>query len=159
MHDSAEMILALLDRGEEVRFRAGGQSMTPTIRDGEIVGVRPLRGNPPLRGAIVLYRAHDRLILHRLIKITGNTAETIADAAWSGKETIPLAAIAGTGVRVMRKDRSRRLDRGLDRWLGMARYWLRPVRRLLIKPLMRHARASSPEKRTKASTASIERVK
>ncbi|MGA1530544.1 MAG: S24 family peptidase [Kiritimatiellia bacterium] len=159
MHESADIINALLHQGESVRFRAGGHSMTPTIRDGDMVMIRPCGLNSPPRGAVIFYRAHGRLILHRLIKTVENKAETIADAALEGKETIRLEDIAGVAVWVMRGGERKRLDRGLDRWLGLFRYWSRPCRRVFLKTYHAHRVTSPQANDSKTSAATGDRVK
>ena len=68
MTDAKTIIEQLLERRTPATFRAGGPSMNPTIRDGESVRIRPLRAGDPLPGAVALYRKHDRLILHRLLR-------------------------------------------------------------------------------------------
>ncbi len=45
-----------------------GRSMRPLLRPGARVNVRPLSGSPPL-GAILVYAAADRLVIHRLVRI------------------------------------------------------------------------------------------
>lgn len=59
----------LLRLGYGIRFCPAGQSMTPTIRDGEAVTVEPVRADEVKRGDILLYRAESGLIAHRVVKI------------------------------------------------------------------------------------------
>ncbi len=53
--------------GGVVRFEARGASMSPAIRDGDVVHVRPLR-EIPSAGDILLVRTRDGLRLHRLVR-------------------------------------------------------------------------------------------
>ncbi|HKP86533.1 MAG TPA: signal peptidase I [Blastocatellia bacterium] len=59
----------LLMLGYAVRFRAGGRSMHPTIKDGEMITVEPARAGEIKRGDIVLYRLKRGVIAHRVIGI------------------------------------------------------------------------------------------
>lgn len=57
----------LLQQGNEIRFQARGASMSPAIRDGEIVLVKPAQ-LPELRpGDIVLVKGEMGFRLHRLV--------------------------------------------------------------------------------------------
>ncbi len=59
----------LLKLGYAVRFRAGGQSMFPTIKDGEMITVEPVATDEIKRGDIVLYRFKRGVIAHRVVSI------------------------------------------------------------------------------------------
>ena len=41
------LLEGVLSRGVPFRFRAGGSSMAPFIRDGDVISVSPLRGDSP----------------------------------------------------------------------------------------------------------------
>ncbi len=57
----------VLASGGTVRFEARGASMSPAIRDGEIVYVRPLR-KAPKTGDVLMVRVKDGMRLHRLVR-------------------------------------------------------------------------------------------
>jgi uncharacterized repeat protein (TIGR01451 family) len=57
----------LLQAGLRVRFQARGASMSPTIRDGEMVYVRPASESHLRRGDIVLVKSGYGFRLHRLV--------------------------------------------------------------------------------------------
>jgi uncharacterized repeat protein (TIGR01451 family) len=57
-----------LSAGLRVRFQARGASMSPTIRDGEMVYVRPASENDLRRGDIVLVKNGFGFRLHRLVR-------------------------------------------------------------------------------------------
>src|ERR1700721_3391300 len=57
----------LLASGSGIRFQARGASMSPAIRDGEIVHVRPVVPGELRRGELVLIRVEGRICLHRLV--------------------------------------------------------------------------------------------
>ena len=64
-----EVSTDLLSQGYSVRFRPGGHSMHPTIRDGEAVTVEPVEPGKVERGDIVLYRTTGGVIAHRVMRI------------------------------------------------------------------------------------------
>ena len=62
----------LLAQGYNVRFRASGRSMRPSIGDGDLLTVAPV-GPAGLRpGAIAVYRAGTRVFAHRLVAVAGD---------------------------------------------------------------------------------------
>lgn len=66
--DFLRLAEALLKRGECVKFRAEGMSMSPAIRSGDSIKIEPVTGNITL-GEIVLYRDKDGfVIVHRVVE-------------------------------------------------------------------------------------------
>src|ERR1700674_2441450 len=57
----------LLNNGLSVRFEARGASMSPCIRDGEIVHVTPVIVSKLRKGDIVLTKGHSGFRVHRLV--------------------------------------------------------------------------------------------
>ena len=53
--------------GNAIRFQARGASMSPAIRDGEIVNVQPVVPAEVRKGAIVLVKGEMGFRLHRLV--------------------------------------------------------------------------------------------
>ena len=133
MTDAKTIIEELLQRRTPATFRAGGPSMNPTIRDGESVRIRPLRAGDPPPGAVALYRRHNRLVLHRLLRRDPETGafRAEADAAAAGGEWIAEADLLGIAEWVRRAGRVRRLDGPIARRAGLLRHALRPLRRAL----------------------------
>lgn len=130
------IIASLLEQNTPVRFRAGGPSMTPTLRDGDSVRVRPLVSGDPRRGAICLYRKTGRLVLHRLVR-KNKTLFFCGDAALEGLERVESGDLLGVATDVQRTGRTVALDTRRARLLGRLRYGMRPLRRLLIQTLKR----------------------
>jgi signal peptidase I len=73
-----DLSTALLTDGYQVRFRAPGHSMSPTIRDGEMVLVAPVKGDEVRRGDILLYRCSERrrVIAHRVVCVEQGSRQT-----------------------------------------------------------------------------------
>ena len=60
---------SLLDEGIAVRFRAGGRSMSPTVRDGEYLIVTPIDPAGVVVGDIVLCETRRGPLAHRVVAI------------------------------------------------------------------------------------------
>ncbi len=59
----------LLQSGNGVRFSAPGYSMHPIIMPSDVLHVAPIRAEELFIGDIALYRAGDRIIAHRVVRI------------------------------------------------------------------------------------------
>jgi phage repressor protein C with HTH and peptisase S24 domain len=64
-----ELLTAVLAKGKAFRFRARGWSMSPFVRDGDVITVSPLRGRRPETGAIVafVHPGTGRVAVHRIV--------------------------------------------------------------------------------------------
>jgi uncharacterized repeat protein (TIGR01451 family) len=95
----AELAQELLAGGSGIRFQARGASMSPAIRDGEIVYVKPAVAGDLCRGDLVLIKVEGRLCLHRLVVadaerdvfITRGDCGLQDDPAVSGEEVLGVA--------------------------------------------------------------------
>lgn len=59
----------LLESGYSIEFQATGNSMHPTIKDGEMITVQPLRISDIKAGDVVLYRNQTGVIAHRVVRV------------------------------------------------------------------------------------------
>src|SRR5215471_10844370 len=64
-----EIVRPMLERGLSVRFEARGCSMSPAIRDGEIVEVKRVALAKLRKNDIVLARSENRFRLHRIVML------------------------------------------------------------------------------------------
>lgn len=127
----------LLNDEKEVRFTPSGVSMRPFIEgDKDSVVMAPL-GRLPKKGDILLarvtgYAGNRTYVLHRLIRIEGDTYILQGDGNLMGEEQCVLGDIIGRVVRIESpKGYSKPLTRGLV-W-----HALLPVRKWLLK-IYRH---------------------
>lgn len=143
MSDPLTIIKELLQQQTPVTFCAGGPSMNPTIRDGDLVRIQPLDNGALPPGSVILYRINGRIALHRFIlqEATGRCF-VAGDAATTGGDWIQSADVLGIAEWVQRGDQKRRLDTRQARWTGRLRYALRPIRRLLVAVYRRIKRHS-----------------
>src|SRR3954452_473339 len=98
-----------LAQGVAVRFRATGDSMYPTIRDGEVIRVAPVAVDRIGVGDILLYRAKGgvRLLAHRLVAISetpgGRRFHLRGDAKGGCDAPLPAAEVIGRVETVTRR--------------------------------------------------------
>ena len=113
----------LLQAGLRVRFQARGASMSPAIRDGEMVYVRPATEANLCQGDIVLVKGETGFRLHRLIRgdVFRDVFVTRGDC---GQQEDPpvrreqiLGVVVGKDVRVGRGMVTARFNGALGEWL------------------------------------------
>ena len=65
----SEMLVETLNCGHSIRFRAPGDSMYPTISDGDLITVEPINPSDIVVGDIILYRHDYGVVAHRVVDI------------------------------------------------------------------------------------------
>lgn len=131
---AAGAVTALLDEGKNITVTAGGYSMWPAIRPGDMVVICPWSVGDAAAGQVVALRRDGGFVLHRitevitvdgrrLIRTRGDTAARADEAA--GPETV-----AGIVISVIRSGRQlppprRRWPRWLIRTGAKAAGWIR----------------------------------
>jgi hypothetical protein len=120
----AELMTAVLDRGKAFRFRARGASMSPFVKDGDVITVDPLRGRRPPRGSVVafLHPKTGRLAVHRIVGRGPDGYLVRGDNTDVADGTLPDGRILGLVTEVVRAGERVRLVRGrtaaLVAWLS-----------------------------------------
>lgn len=103
----------LLQSGYSVRFRPGGFSMSPTIKDGEVLTVKPVEACAVKRGDILLYKTERGAIAHRVVSIKEERAERVftlrGDALGMCDAPVRAEQILGQVISVERKGREVKL--------------------------------------------------
>jgi len=112
-----ELMRAVLAKGKPLRFRAKGLSMSPFIKDGDVVTVRPLAGARPRTGDIVafLHPATGRAAVHRVVRERSGFFSLKGDNAPESDGVLSLDEILGTVCRIERSGKNVRLGRGPGR--------------------------------------------
>jgi signal peptidase I len=111
-----EVSRELLRQGLCVRFRPGGRSMQPTIRDGEAITVAPVRADEVKRGDILLYSNGVGLIAHRVLKIEAKKCVEEkyfilrGDSSVDCDEPVAAGSVLGRVVSVERSGRTVKLS-------------------------------------------------
>ena len=127
----------LLSEGKEVRFTPSGVSMRPFIEgDKDSVILEPVI-DAPRRGDMILAQVEtlcgrQTYVLHRLVRIEGDTFVLQGDGNLGGEEYCKRGDIIGRVKRIESpKGRKKPITRGYL-W-----FWLKPVRKWLLK-IYRH---------------------
>ncbi len=104
--DFAELSAEVLGASASIRFRAHGSSMSPFIREGDILTVDPAHPRELVRGDVVLYRsAGGRAVAHRLLGRRGGRLLIRGDADAGECERVRPEKILGIVVQVERGGR------------------------------------------------------
>jgi GNAT superfamily N-acetyltransferase len=117
----------ILDHDGSLCFEAHGHSMSPFIRDGDVLTVQAVTTDALRVGDVALYcRAGHRLAVHRVAsrRVRGERAvlRMRGDAVVDTAERVPAQQVLGRVVRVQRGPRVIHLDRKVHRL--MARLWI-----------------------------------
>src|SRR5689334_16916157 len=114
-----EACVELLRDGFGVRFRAGGNSMHPTIRDGELITIESRRDVSFAKNDILLYRTERGVIAHRLIGIEERNQGVFyifrGDSAYAPDEPVAEERVLGRVTAVQRRGRTINLNRATNR--------------------------------------------
>jgi hypothetical protein len=121
---SGEALMALMkavhEKGRPFRFSAGGYSMAPFIRDGDVITVSPLAAGAPGPGdvAAFVHPETQRLCLHRVLSVSNGRFLIQGDNLPEKPDgMIPREALVGRVTRVERAGRRVRLGLGPERRL------------------------------------------
>ncbi len=138
--DLCALVSEILGRGKPVRFKTRGSSMSPIVRDGDIVVVSPF-GERGLRTGDVVAFVHPaaaRLAVHRLIGRTERGFLVRGDNALMPDGEVGAGSVLGLVTSIERRGRKIGLGRRAEgRFLavlsraGFLRYILAGLRRSL----------------------------
>lgn len=113
------ILLEILERGESIRFRAGGFSMVPFIMNGDVITVGPLPPRGVATGDVIAFRRSndDKILTHRVVVDLHDCLVTRGDAAVRPDGMITLDRVIGRVTRVERDGRLVRAGWGPERRL------------------------------------------
>jgi len=114
-----KLMRGVLDKGASFRFQGKGFSMSPFIKDGDVITIAPVQGvNPRFGDVVVFTHPHaGMLIIHRIIGKRAGEYRTKGDNAPEGDGMISRAAILGRVIKVERNGRYISLGLGPDRFI------------------------------------------
>ena len=117
--EQRELIRAVTERGAPIRTRVSGFSMSPFIRDGDVLTIAPLNGRAPRVGEVVAFTQPDtgRLAIHRVIARVGTAWHIRGDNSPEPDGIVPRENLLGVVTRVECEGRDVRLGLGAERAL------------------------------------------
>lgn len=135
-----ELIEAVHNKGASFRFQAKGHSMTPAIRDGDIITVSPLNDLKPRRGDVLAFRHPERpqMMVHRVLRAKAGEYLIQGDNCPEADGWIPTENILGVITQVERGGKPRFWPNRLESYpvpsvyLFFYPFWP-PVRQLLAR--------------------------
>jgi signal peptidase I len=132
----ASLVSDALAAGAEARFRVEGNSMYPTIRDGDVIVLERAHDNTIEANDILLVRHRARLLVHRLVDITsrGRTKTFLlqGDAKQAPDAPVHRRDIVGRVVAVRRRGRAVRVHGRIASLRRSARQLASIVRRAAV---------------------------
>lgn len=114
-----EVAREVLSRGRSFRFLAPGASMSPFIRDGDVITLVPFDATTCAPGAIVAFVRPEsgRLIVHRVVDVAGDRCRIQGDNNSVEDGDFPFESIIGTVACVERAGRTVNFGLGPERAL------------------------------------------
>jgi len=114
-----KLMRGVLDKGACFRFQGKGFSMSPFIKDGDVLTIAPLQRSVPGFGDVVVFtHPHTgKLIIHRVIGKRAGEYRTKGDNAPEEDGLISRAAIVGCVSKVERNGKYIYLGLGPDRFI------------------------------------------
>lgn len=148
-----ELIEAVHNKGASFRFQAKGHSMTPVIRDGDVITVSPLKDIMPRRGDVLAFRHPERpqMLVHRVLHTMARKYFIKGDNCSEADGWIPAENILGLISKVERQGRARfwpnrsAPSSWVNFYLLLYPLWP-PLRRILVKVWRRLRRIIKPGK-------------
>ena len=129
-----ELLRGVAEHGASLHTTVRGLSMSPFIRDRDVVTIAPLRGREPVVGEVVaaVIPGTGRLAVHRVVERRAQGWVVRGDNCPSDDGVLGLANIVGRVVRVQRRGRDVRLGLGPEAVLIAAADRRGLVRRLRV---------------------------
>lgn len=110
---ASEIFVGVMDEalriGTFVRFRAEGDSMSPTIRSGESITIAAVSADEVVRGDVLVCRHGKRVLAHRVVGVTTRGADRLfylrGDAKAACDPPVGADALVGKVISVCRNGR------------------------------------------------------
>jgi signal peptidase I len=140
-----ELVKDILRQRADCRLRAIGHSMSPFIKDGDVITVSPMLHSSPGLGDVVAFTQKEtgRLLIHRVIGKSRGSYLTRGDNAPEGDGFVNEANILGRVKKVKREKRKVLLGLGTEKFLialftrkGLFLSFVHPIWRV-VPPIIR----------------------
>jgi hypothetical protein len=114
-----ELLSEVLKKGKPFRFRAKGYSMSPFIKDGDVVTISPLFNTAPHYGDVLAYLKPitEKLIVHRMVGKKDIFYLIRADNSPEANDIVPKKNILGRVSKVERNGKKVLLGLGFEKFL------------------------------------------
>lgn len=114
-----DLLGALLHKGVPARFQAKGFSMSPFIKNSDIVTISPLQGERPGLGEIIAFVHPETkgLCIHRIVRKKNDLYVTKGDNRSETDESVAIESILGFVTGVERDGKQVFLGLGPERFL------------------------------------------
>jgi signal peptidase I len=133
--DFSSITQEVLSRGRALRFRAKGESMSPLIRNGDVVQLVPVKGKISL-GDVVFYRSsYGNTIVHRVVQRRREIVITKGDSSPTPDQPVLSKQVLGRVVSVEKNGWRIRLDSPMGRLLNILIAIMSPISFLTYPPL------------------------
>jgi peptidase S24-like protein len=133
----------VIAKGLSFRFEARGESMFPTVRDGEILHVRPAGRSRLKAGDMVLFRTDGKFKAHRIIRKQGQFLVTRGDASLDADHLITTQQIVGTVIA--KECRQTGFVTSMNSAVAHVRFFGEELRRMLSRRLKSLRRQWTPK--------------
>ncbi len=133
--DFASISQEVLGRGRILRFKAKGGSMSPFIRNGDVVEVVPLKGKINLGDIILYHSSYGNPVVHRVIRRNRESIITKGDSVPGSDQPIFLKQVLGRVVAIERNGWCIRLDKPAGKLLNIILALISPFSFLTYPPL------------------------
>ena len=112
------LLRAVLEKGVAFRFQATGFSMSPFIRNGDVLTVSPLSGRPRLGDVVAFVKQETGgLAIHRVVATSAGGCIIRGDNSFRDDGFVPEADILGCITKVERSGKKILLGLGPERYL------------------------------------------
>jgi signal peptidase I len=113
--------------------------MSPFIKDGDVLEIKPVEVSEIKLGDVIFYRTESRIVAHRVIKkVSGNGKAfliTKGDSSPSSDEPVHPEDLLGKVITVERNGSSLRLDTLPARWINLLWVKISPFSRYIYPVL------------------------
>ena len=114
-----ELVKEVLSKGAECRLQVKGYSMSPFIKDGDMITISPVFGSLPRLGDVIafIHPKTDKLIIHRVVRKIGDACLVKGENALEPDGLIERNHMIGIITRVERKGKKVFFGLGPERFL------------------------------------------
>ncbi len=133
--DFASIAYGVLGRGRILRFKAKGGSMSPFIRNGDVLEVVPFKGKINIGDVVLCRSSYGNPVVHRVIHRNTESIITKGDSVPGSDQSILSKQVLGRVVTVEKNGRYIRLDKPVGKLLNILLALISPFSSLIYPSL------------------------